>query len=147
MYLDANHNVPHLVRPVHTPRNRLILSKWRCCYSQGKDNIPQRCFPYSNLGQECCTALPSVLHWELGPRYLNGGLSLGSQMKSHSPILDSFLSSSRNATKLTQLHWAIRIPWSVLQTSVNTDKVWWSLLSRYSQSLHVEVHPPRWSSK
>ena len=47
-------------------------------YPQGKDKIPQRCFPYSNLGQECCTALPSVLHWEPRPRNLNGGLSIGS---------------------------------------------------------------------
>ena len=73
-------------------------------YPQDKDNISQRCFPYSNLGQECFTALPLVLHWEPGPRDLNGGLSIGSQMKSYSPLLSLLLSTPRDATKVPQLH-------------------------------------------
>ena len=65
--------------------------------------IPQRCFSNSNLGQEYCTALLSVLHWKPGQRDLNGGLSIHSQMKSHSPLPALLSSPHMDDTKLSQL--------------------------------------------
>ena len=39
-------------------------------FPQGKDNVPQRCSPNGNLGQEHCTAFISAVHWETRPNYL-----------------------------------------------------------------------------
>ena len=103
MYLDANHNVPHLVRPVHMSPTGWSFPNVDAA-PQDKDNIPQRCFPYSNLGQECCTTLMSILHWEPVSRDLNSGLSIGSQTKSHSPLPALLSSPPRDATQLSQLH-------------------------------------------
>ena len=127
MYLNANHNVPHQVRPVHAPPTG--WSFWNIdAVPQGQHNIPIRCFPYTNLVQEYCTAPPSVLCWEPAPRYLSDGLSIYSQTKSHSPLPVLLSCPPRDATKLSQLHeWSGH--WSALQPSVGTDKVWWSLLS------------------
>ena len=90
MYLDANQNMPHSSWACSHASNRLILPKHRCCTLRVKITFLKDAFLYSNLGQECCTTLPSVLQWEPGPRYLNDGLPTGSQMKSHSPLLAHF---------------------------------------------------------
>ena len=109
MYFDPNHNVPHLVRPVHMPPTDWSFPNIDAVPS-GKDKIPKRCFPYGNLGQECCTALLSVLHWEPGPRDLNSGLSIHSQMKSHLPVPALLLGPPRDARKLSHQHKQSRHP-------------------------------------
>ena len=67
-------------------------------YPQGKDNVPQRCFPYSNWGQESLTST------------------------------GSFFEPTQGHHKTVKAVQVIRAPQSALQTSVGTDKVWWSLL-------------------
>ena len=63
------------------PSKAWMLSPW------GKGDIPRRCFPNSNLRQECCTALLSVLCSKSGPTDLNRDCSVDNQSKTHLLIL------------------------------------------------------------
>ena len=83
--------------------DRLILPTCGCCPLRVKIAFPKDVFLTSNLRQEYCTALPPVLHWELGTWDLNGGLSTSSKMKSNSHLQALFPSPTRDATNVSQL--------------------------------------------
>ena len=100
--MGTDFNVLHLVRPVHMPQTGWSFLNVGAVPS-GKDNVPWRCFPNSNLGKEHCTTLPLVLHWKSRLTDLNGGHSIGSQTKTHLLLLDLFLWPPRKATKLSLL--------------------------------------------
>ena len=82
---------------------------------QGKGDIPRRCFPNSNSGQECCTALLSGLHWESGPTDLNRVCSTGNQSIKHTYLYQPFpFDPPNNATKLSQPCKWLGTSWSVV---------------------------------
>ena len=108
--------------------NRLILPKHRCCplrvktkfskdviltTTKGRSDVLHSHQLYTeNQGQETSTVLfQQVVRWT----------SLSST--------GSFGVAIQGCRKTVTSVWAIRTPWSALQTSVSANKAWWSMLS------------------
>ena len=128
MCLDVNLNVSCQVRPVHAPLTGWSFLNMDAVPLGVKIAFPKDVFLTKNIGQEHCTALPSVLHWEPGPWDLSGGFSIASQMKSHSP-LPALFEPTQGCHKCVMAAPVIGTPQSALKPSFATDKVWWSMLS------------------
>ena len=97
-------------------------SSTQMLFSLRKDNVPKRCFPDNNLGQEGSIALPSALCQEARPTVLNGIFSRFKKAKSYLHILALFLSPPRDAPKLSLLGGDWELPNPFPQASVGTEE-------------------------
>ena len=80
-------------------------SRTHMLFSQRKDNVPKRCFPDNNLGQESSTALPSALCQETRSTVLNRSFSRFKLAKSYLHNACSFLSPTRNTRQWHCFQW------------------------------------------
>ena len=77
----------------------LILPECRCC--SPRDNVPKRCFPDNNLGQESGIVHLSALCQETRPNVLNRSFSRFKQAKSYLLMPALFSSPPKDTTKLS----------------------------------------------
>ena len=107
----------------YTSRMQMLFS-WR------KDNVPKRCLPDNNIGQEGGIALPSALYWETRPTVLNRSFSRFKWEKSYLHILALVFKPTQGCHK-TVIAWrTLGTPWSVSTAPKGTMVlvVWYSYL-------------------
>ena len=103
-------------------------SKMQILFSQRKDNIPKRCFPDNNLGQEGGSTLPSALHWESRPTVLIRSFSRLKQANPYLHILALLFEPTQGCHKTVTAWRRLGTLWSISTGLCWHWRAWWLLL-------------------